>query len=188
MTGAQRKAELRRRASMMPKADVPHLLERFAQLPEVVNARTVMVFYGVGREPDTEGLIRTLLARGQRVALPVCLPHRTLGARCITGLEQLTGGRFGIPEPDAACPLVPKEEIDAVLVPCLLCDREGYRLGHGGGYYDRWLADYRGFTATVCPEERLMDHFPREEFDVPVQLVLTDEPESGGFSSAPDRC
>lgn len=174
MTGAQRKEELRRKAALLPKANAAHLLEEFARLPEVMSASVVMVFYGVGREPDTAPLIHTLLERGQRVALPVCLPGRKLEARVITDESQLIPGKFGIPEPDYICPVVSPEEIGAVLVPCLMADRDGYRLGYGGGYYDRWLAGYDGFTALVCPKNRLTDKLPWEEFDRPVRLVLTD--------------
>ena len=62
-----------------------------------------------------------------------------------------------------------------VVVLYLLADREGFRLGYGGGYYDRWLAGYEGFTAMVCPADRLVDSLPHEEFDRPVDLVLTDK-------------
>ncbi len=175
MTAAERKAGLRRQAALLPQADVPHLLDRFFALPQVAAADTVMVFCGVGREPDTAPLIRALLERGQRVALPVCLPHRKMEARVITDESQLVPGRFGIPEPDYSCPKATREEIGAVLVPCLMADREGYRLGYGGGYYDRWLADYHGFTALVCPADRLSDRLPREEFDRPVDLVITED-------------
>ena len=175
MTDAQRKEALRRRASLLPRAEAAHLLEQFAQLPQVVAAETVMVFCGVGREVDTSDLIRTLLARGQRVALPVCLPGRRLEARVISDESQLVPGKFGIPEPEYGCPAVSHGEIGAILVPCLMADREGYRLGFGGGYYDRFLADYTGFTALVCPNDRLVDALPREEFDIPVRLVITDE-------------
>lgn len=175
MNISQRKAELRRKAAALPKADCPHLLQRFLELPQVREARTVMVFCGVGREPDTDGLIRTLLEQGKRVALPVCLPQRRMEARSITSMDRLEPNRYGIPEPDGLCPAVPPEEIDAVLVPNLLCDREGYRLGYGGGYYDRWLAGYRGFTAAVCPAGRLEDRLPRDKYDVPVELLLCDE-------------
>lgn len=175
MTEAQRKEELRRRAALLPKANAGSLLERFAALPQVQAAETVMVFCGVGREPDTAPLIRTLLERGQRVALPVCLPGRKMVARVIADESQLVPGRFGIPEPDYTCPTAGQEEIGAVLVPGLMADREGYRLGYGGGYYDRWLAGYGGFTAMVCPKERLVDALPREQFDRPVDLVISDE-------------
>ena len=174
MTNAQRKEVLRRRASLMPKAEAAHLLEQFAQLPEVLSAHTVMVYCGVGREPDTSALIRTLLERGQRVALPVCMPGRRLEVRVIHDESQLVPGKFGIPEPEYGCPVISHEEIGAVLVPGLMADREGYRLGFGGGYYDRWLANYSGFTAIVCPADRLVDTLPHEDFDCRVQLVLTD--------------
>lgn len=172
MTAAQRKEVLRRKAALLPKAEAEQLLERFAQLPQVESAQTVMVFCGVGREPDTDGLIRTLLARGQRVALPVCLPGRRLEARVISDMSQLVPGRFGIPEPDYSCPKATPGEIGAVLVPGLMADREGYRLGYGGGYYDRWLADYRGTTVGMCYKEVLQQEVPRDEHDLPVKILL----------------
>lgn len=175
MTVQERKAELRRRAAALPKMEVSHLLDRFLALPEVEQAHTVMAFYGTGREPDTVPLLRALLARGKRVALPVCLPHRGMEARAMRSPDQLILNRFGIPEPDDTAPAIPKGEIGAALVPHLMCDREGCRLGWGGGYYDRWLADFPGLTVCVCPPERLVDHIPREPFDVPVKLVLFDE-------------
>lgn len=175
MNVAQRKAELRRKAAGLPKAKVPHLLERFLALPQVQDASTVMVFCGVGREPDTDDLIRSLLDRGKRVALPVCLLQRRMEVRAITSQSQLEPNRYGIPEPDGMCPVVAPEDIDVVLVPNLMCDREGYRLGYGGGYYDRWLEDFHGFTVAVCPPERLVDELPRDEYDVPVQLLLCEE-------------
>lgn len=171
----QKKEELRRKAAALPKADIPHLLDRFLALPQVQNADTVMVFYGVGREPDTDNLIRTLLEQGKRVALPVCLPRRKMAVRVITDESQLEPNRYGIPEPNDMCPEVAKEDIGAVLVPNVMCDRQGYRLGHGGGYYDRWLAEFDGFTAAVCPPDRLVDQLPRDEFDVPVDCLLCDE-------------
>lgn len=174
MTVSEEKAALRRYAAGLPRMEAASLLERFAALPRVESARAVLVFYGVGKEPDTLPLLRSLRGRGQRVCLPVCLPGRRMEARLFLGEDRLIPGPFGIPQPDGACPVLPREEVEAVLVPHLLCDREGYRLGHGGGYYDRWLAGYAGFSAAVCPALRLVDCLPRGRFDLPVELVLTD--------------
>ena len=168
------KDRLRRRAAALPKVDVPHLVEQFLALPQVEGADTVMVFYGVGRELDTRALIGRLLSMGKRVALPVCLPGRRLEARAITSLGDLGPGMFGIPAPEEGCPVVEPAEIGVVLVPNLLCDRAGYRLGFGGGYYDRWLAGYAGLSVVICPRDRLVDELPHEGFDVPVKLVLSD--------------
>lgn len=174
ITPQEQKERLRRQAAALPRAHVPHLLEQFLTLPQVEAARTVMVFCGVGREPDTTDLIDQLLAKGKQVVLPVCLPQRGMEARAITSQDQLIPNHYGIPEPDGMCPIVPRDEIDVVLVPNMMCDRAGYRLGQGGGYYDRWLKGYSGFTVSVCPAERLQEQLPHADYDVPVQLVLTD--------------
>ena len=175
MTPAERKAELRRHAAALPQVDAGALFQRFLALPQVEEADTVMVFYGTGREPDTLPLILALLERNKRVALPVVLPHREMETRQVLDPDQLVPNRFGIPEPDSTCPIIPKEEIAAALIPHLMVDWEGYRLGWGGGYYDRWLVDFSGFTVCVCRPGRLVEHMPREEFDIPVKLVLVDE-------------
>lgn len=175
MTVKERKAELRRHAASLPQVEAGALFERFLALPEVEAADTVMVFYGTGREPDTVPLIRALLERGKRVTLPVVLPRRDMEARQVIDIDRLVPNRFGIPEPDDSCPVVGKNEIAVALIPHLMVDREGYRLGFGGGYYDRWLVDFPGFTVCVCRPGRLVEHMPREEFDLPVKLVLIEE-------------
>lgn len=175
MTTAEKKGSLRRKAAALPRMDEPELVEQFLALPQVEQAETVMLFCGVGRELDTMPVLEALLTRGKRVAYPVCLPERQMEARAVAGPEQLVPGAFGIPAPGEDCPVVDKRDIGLVLVPCIMCDREGYRLGYGGGYYDRWLADFEGYTVCICPVERLADRLPRDGFDVPVDLVLTGE-------------
>lgn len=175
MTVKERKEELRRHAAALPQMEAGALFERFLALPQVEEAGTVMAFYGTGREPNTVPLIRALLERGKRVALPVVLPHRGMEARQVLDLDRLVPNRLGIPEPDGDCPVIPKEEIEAALIPHLMCGRDGYRLGWGGGYYDRWLVDFPGYTVCVCRPGRLVEQMPREEFDVPVKLVLIEE-------------
>lgn len=172
MKTARRKEALRRTAAMLPKIYAPQLVDAFLALPQVEEADTVMLFCGVGRELDTAPILEDLLARGKRVVYPVCLPGRRMEARAVTGPDQLVPGTFGIPAPGEECPTVDKEAIGLVLVPCLMCDREGYRLGFGGGYYDRWLADYRGTTVCICPENRRVDELPRDEYDIAVNIVL----------------
>lgn len=175
----EQKAALRPRVKART-AEIPENLRRaqekalfkaFLGLDSVKNARTVMVFWGVGEEPDTVGLISALLAYGKKVALPRCLPGRKMEARLYRG-GRLVRSQYGIPEPGEDCPLAHKAEIDVVLVPALCYDPKGFRLGRGAGYYDRWLADYAGTTVGMCYKEVLQQEVPREEHDLPVKILL----------------
>lgn len=150
------------------------LLERFLSLPQVSCCSSLLLFYGVGHEPDTSQLLEPLSALGKDLALPRCLPGGQMEARRYLGKTHLHAGAFGIPEPDESCPLVERDCLSLILVPNLCCDQRGYRLGHGGGYYDRYLANYRGFTLALCRDKLLRPHLPAEPHDQPVDLVLTE--------------
>lgn len=167
------KAALRRQMAELPRPDWTPMIRAFLELPELETAHVVLLFYGVGKEPDTRELITELLRRGKTVALPRCLPARRMEARAVTGLDDLRPEAYGIPEPVEVCPVIEREKIDLILAPNLCCDRLGYRLGHGAGYYDRYLAGYAGVTVALCPEEWLQEELPRDEFDLPVRLMLT---------------
>lgn len=167
------KAALRRQMAELPRPDWTPMIRAFLELSELETAHVVLLFYGVGKEPDTRELITELLRRGKTVALPRCLPARRMEARAVTGLDDLRPGAYGIPEPVEVCPVIEREKIDLILAPNLCCDRLGYRLGHGAGYYDRYLAGYAGVTVALCPEEWLQEELPRDEFDLPVRLMLT---------------
>lgn len=158
----------------LPRPDWTPMIRAFLSLPELEAARVVLLFYGVGKEPDTRELITELLRRGKTVALPRCLPARRMEARAVTGPGDLRPGAYDIPEPVEVCPVIGRDKIDLILTPNLCCDRLGYRLGHGAGYYDRYLTGYTGITVALCPEERLQEELPRDEFDLPVELVLTE--------------
>ena len=85
------------------------LFRRFLALPQVETAGAMLLFRGVGREPDTRLLVEALLERGKTVCLPRCLPQSGMEARAVRGPEDLAPGRWDIPEPGEACPLLPRE-------------------------------------------------------------------------------
>ena len=150
------------------------LFRRFLALPQVETAGAMLLFRGVGREPDTRLLVEALLERGKTVCLPRCLPQSGMEARAVRGPEDLAPGRWDIPEPGEACPLLPREMLDLILVPALCYDRLCRRLGQGGGYYDRYLAGYGGATVGLCREGLLQEAVPVEAHDRPVDCVLTE--------------
>lgn len=81
---------------------------------------------------------------------------------------------FGMAEPAADLPTVPPETIALALVPGIAFDRHGWRLGYGGGYYDRFLKIFAGISAGVTFHALLLDEIPRGAFDVPMQWIVTE--------------
>lgn len=181
ITTAEEKANLRTQirnqlASLSPEQRATEdaaLFSAFLALPETVQAQTIFLFCGTGTEPDTEQLFSPLLEQGKRICLPRMLPGKQMAVHRYLPDRPLVRHPFGILEPDECCPLVRLEEIDLILVPALCYDRQGFRLGMGGGYYDRWLPGYGGSTVGLCREALLQDKLPAEPHDRPVDCVIT---------------
>lgn len=165
-------------ASMTPeelRTSDDALFARFLALPQVKKAKTIFTFWGVrGREPDTGRLAEQLVSQGKRVALPCTLPQGQMEFRLFISRENLLAGPHGIMEPDRRCPLVPAQAAELILVPALCCDKQGFRLGQGGGFYDRWLSAYSCPSVCLCRQPLLCEALPIEGHDRPVDLVLTE--------------
>ena len=151
------------------------LFERFLALPQVEEADTIFAFWGIpGKEPDTSRLIGELVRRGKTVGLPRMLPGRRMEVRRYDPDKPLVTVSFGISEPGEDCPLLAREEIGLALAPAVCYDRRGFRLGFGGGYYDRWLEGFSGVTAGLCREAVLQDRVPTQAHDARVDILLTE--------------
>ena len=185
---AEQKAALRRKIrgemkAMTPEERIPGddaLFTRFLTLPQVACAETILIYHGMGAEPDTARLIAPLLSLGKIVALPRCLPGNEMEARSVTSGSQLIRHKYGMLEPGTDCPVVAQGEIDLILVPGLAFDRQCRRLGQGGGFYDRYLETYQGPTVALCRDRFLLDAIPCEAHDRPVDCVAA---ECGVFTS-----
>jgi len=92
----------------------------------------------------------------------------------IKGYKSLKDGKYGILEPKDECPLIRSEEIDFAIIPCVSCNKEGYRLGYGGGFYDRYLEHATFTTAVICRGKITCDYIPYDEHDVKIHKVITD--------------
>lgn len=151
------------------------LFARFLALPQVEAAKIIFAFWGIpGKEPDTARLIRELVRRGKTVGLPRMLPGSRMEVRRWDPDRPMVKVSFGISEPGEDCPLIQREDIDLTLVPAVCYDRRGFRLGFGGGYYDRWLEHFSGVKVGLCREAVLQDRVPTEVHDAKVDILLTE--------------
>lgn len=168
---------LRARLKALPlsarQAEDSLLFRRFLTLPQVGAAKTLLLYHGMGTEPETARLMTPLWDAGKRVCLPRCLPGNQMEARLVQKDTVLIPHPWGMLEPGADCPPVSPADIDLVLVPGLAFDRSGGRLGQGGGFYDRWLAGFSGVTVALCRESALLDRIPRDSHDLGLDLVVT---------------
>ncbi|NCB74677.1 MAG: 5-formyltetrahydrofolate cyclo-ligase [Clostridia bacterium] len=152
------------------------ILERLLELPEFINAPRVFTYLSVGREVDTVGLIEHCRRLGKTLALPISRENGAMSFALLEGaLSELPVGRYGIPSPrEGSNELIP-ENGDIIIVPALSCDVEGYRLGHGGGYYDRYLAACKAFSVGLCRETLMSVRLPRDEFDIRLNCLVTEK-------------
>ena len=162
------------------------MFSRFFELPEFVSAKAVFCFYGMGKEPETRGIIERSLALGKTVAVPKVSEDGTMCAVVVHSISELVPGTFGIPEPSNCGKIITQEDIDIAVIPALAFDKEGFRLGRGGGYYDRWLAVYDGFSVGLARQVLLQDSVPRDAWDIPVKCIIT-EKMTARFRQEPHR-
>lgn len=81
---------------------------------------------------------------------------------------------LGMAEPDSSQPIIPPEQIQLALVPGVVFDKQGWRLGYGGGYFDRFLSGFLGISIGITYFALLVDNLPHDSFDVQVQWVVTE--------------
>lgn len=150
------------------------ILSKLLSLPEFQCAERILTYLSVGNEVDTRELIAHCLSAGIPVALPRTEPQRRMSFALINSLENLSISAFGIPEPDSALPAIVPQRSDLVVVPALCYDERGFRLGHGGGYYDRYLESCPAVTVGLCREALLSARLPVQAHDVPVSVLVTE--------------
>jgi 5-formyltetrahydrofolate cyclo-ligase len=126
-------------------------------------------------EVDTFQIIRKAWESGKQVVVPKCEPQvKRLSFRTLSEFSQLESVFYGLLEPiEERTMEVDASKIDLMIVPGLAYTREGYRLGFGGGYYDRYLQNYHGKTISLAFNEQLVPNFLVEEHDIPVSEIIT---------------
>jgi 5-formyltetrahydrofolate cyclo-ligase len=155
------------------------IYQKFFELEFVRQAGMIMVYYSIGREVETVSLIEKLLRQGKRVGLPVCRDDLGLDVREIHSLSQVqlrNIGKISLFEPLPGLPLVRPEDLELMVIPGLAFDRTGNRLGHGAGYYDRFLHQLPSsiFKLGLSYEFQVIPKVPVSRDDMGIDGLLTD--------------
>nr|WP_297278749.1 5-formyltetrahydrofolate cyclo-ligase [uncultured Butyricicoccus sp.] len=151
------------------------MVRQILTLPVYQQAKTVFCYCATAQEFSMDALLSDALKQGKQVCVPRCECAGIMSARQIHSLDELQQGKFGIREPEDSSPIIRPEQIDLCIVPCLCADQDGYRLGYGGGYYDRFLVKTTAYTVLVCAAARLLSNpLPREATDIPCDCIVTE--------------
>ena len=149
------------------------LTERLLQHPFYQEAKVIATYLSFPHEFQTQELIEQALKDGKKVLIPKTYPKGRMDF-VVYDPQQLVKTSFGLLEPQGDLEVVEPSQIDLIHVPGLAFTTEGYRIGYGGGYYDRYLEHFAGHTmSTIYPCQ--VQEFNSENHDIPVQEVLIDE-------------
>ena len=137
-------------------------------------ANNIFTYISTPSEPDTYKFIIKALNDNKQISVPKSFEAPIMKAIQITDLNNLTTGRYGIQEPTDNGQYTDPQLFDLIIVPCVRVARDGYRLGHGKGYYDHYLKDITCPTVCLAYKEYLTDELETEEHDIPVDYIITD--------------
>ncbi len=171
----------RQRQNLSPELvqeDSARIRDRLLRLDRFREARSVMLYLPARGEVDTWPLLDHFWSQGSEILLPRCCETAPgiMEAYAVASREDLGPGCFGLVEPQAMrARKVPAPEPEVILVPALAFDRRGYRLGFGGGYYDRFLPTLACSPLLIGPAYafQILESIPVEPWDRPVEVLVT---------------
>lgn len=149
------------------------LIQRLRSLSAYQEASVIASYLSFPHEVDTSILIDAAQADGKQVVIPKTYPKGRMEFVAYDP-QKLKQTSFGLMEPEDGTQAIDKSEIDLIHVPGVAFQKDDYRLGYGGGYYDRYLADFDGVTVSTIYACQEADFSPAPH-DIPVKEVLVDE-------------
>jgi 5-formyltetrahydrofolate cyclo-ligase len=153
----------------------PLSINNLNDLPDWGAARVVASYQAINDELDLSRVDREAREANKAVAYPAIVGPGLIEFRLWHEGEPLVEGDMGVREPGPKAQVVPLHAIDFFLVPLLACDQQGYRLGYGGGYYDRALASAAGFRCGVGFSHQLVEQLPTEPHDQALHAFLSEQ-------------
>ncbi|NIK13382.1 5-formyltetrahydrofolate cyclo-ligase [Alkalibacillus almallahensis] len=161
------------------KQDALHTIEDILYTTDMwKQAETIAITIPREQELDTHQIINKAWKEGKKVAIPKCYPKQDHDMKFFeyTNRLELENVYLDLYEPktDEVRYIAPSQ-IDLLFVPGLLFDQQGYRIGYGGGYYDRYLPNFHQTTISLAMEEQLVNSIPSDKLDQPVDYIISNQ-------------
>lgn len=137
----------------------------------------IMIYLSMKSEVDTWQLVQSLFDMKKRVIAPVVdTDSGKLIPRQILNLDKdLVKHKYGMYEPNVSCPIFPSDQLQLIIVPAIAFDYQGYRLGYGKGFYDRFLSTCpNAVTIGLAFQLQFVDNTYPQQWDIPVQHIFTE--------------
>ena len=148
----------------------------FFETDEYQKAKIIFIYVSMNEEFDTIEIIKRILSAGKRVCVPKVLGRTKIEAIEIKSLDDLNEcGSYGISEPSVDGTIL-SEEVDLSIVPGLAFDKDGKRLGYGGGYYDRFFEKYpNSFKISLCYAYQLVTDVYHMPYDISIDMIISEK-------------
>ena len=139
-------------------------------------SETILMYAPLEGEIDIMPIAVKALSLGKRVAFPRCVEEpRNLDFKYISSVDELRSGSYSIAEPPEELESVKDYSRSICIIPGIVFDKEGYRVGYGKGYYDRFLSVYDGTKFGLAYSECILDEVPRGRFDRHVDILVSEK-------------
>lgn len=157
------------------KSSSMNAFRKIMELPQWENAKCIMSYISFKGETDPDFINKEILLEGKTLLLPRIIPGTKLmqGIK-VTDISHTELHSFGMEEPIGSIEIVP----EIVIVPCVALDKSGNRIGHGGGFYDRYLQDKNPLRIGLIYDFQLVEEIETEKYDIPVDIIVTVSPDS----------
>ena len=144
-------------------------------LKEYKDADVILLYFPTRSEPDISALADIARRDGKKIAFPISVTKDcTLDFRFISSPDELEIGAYGIREPRADAERATLSDRTLCIVPALAVDTDGYRLGYGKGYYDRFLSTFEGNAVVAIHSSLVCERLPRNDTDIPIKTIITE--------------
>ena len=151
------------------------IYRRLIDMPAYQLARCIACYVSIKNEVDTRTVIQRAIGSGKQMGVPITREEGGMDFQAIAGLSDLRPVHYGLREPvqNPKMVLLP-HTIDLILIPGIAFDRLGYRIGSGGGYYDRFLVRTEAVRIGLSYGFQIIDRMPAEPHDVKMDLIITE--------------